>query len=91
MPLDLLEYYIRFFVLVKAVRQDNDHVVVRVSRPRFIKPYAEGEPICQEANTTGRNMVAMEPKAQSTKPNISSAEPKRRTNLAATLADKPGA
>lgn len=84
MSLGLLEYYIRFFVLVKAVRQDNDRVVVRVSRPPFIKPYAEGEPICHEANTTERNMVAREPQAQSTKPNISSAEPKRRTTLAAT-------
>jgi hypothetical protein len=30
LSLGLLEDYIRFFVLVKAVRQDNDHVVVKV-------------------------------------------------------------
>src|SRR6266481_9627119 len=33
--------------------------------------------ICRETNTTERNMVSMEPKSQSSKPNISSAEPKR--------------
>ena len=32
--------------------------------------------MCHETNTTERNMVAMEPKSQSSKPNISSAEPK---------------
>ena len=33
--------------------------------------------MCRETNTTERDVVPMEPKSQSSKPNISSAEPKR--------------
>jgi hypothetical protein len=47
------------------------------SRSAFIKPYAEGVQYAGETYTTERNMVPMEPKSQPTKPNISSAEPKR--------------
>jgi hypothetical protein len=76
MSLGLLEYYIRFFVLVKTVRQDNDHVVVRVSRPPFIKPYAENGQ-CAVRRIQRKEMWCLwNLKSQSSKPNISSAEPK---------------
>jgi len=77
MSLGLLEYHIRFFVLVKAVRQDNDHVVVRVKSLTFYQAVRREWPMCRETNTTERDVVPMEPKSQSSKPNISSAEPKR--------------